>query len=84
MRPEQKFKAGGIEATVWRNKSAKDGAESEFYSVGFAKSYKDKSGSWKTTSSLGVQDIPKAIAVLGKAFEWCVMKRKDDDGSAVA
>ncbi|MEK6961101.1 MAG: hypothetical protein AABX47_08065 [Nanoarchaeota archaeon] len=84
MRPEQKFKAGGVEATVWKNKSQKDGGESEYFSVGFTRSYKDKGGSWKTTNSLAVHDIPKAIAVLGKAYEWCVMKRKDDGQAAEA
>lgn len=75
MKPEQKFKAGGVEATVWKNKSDKPGSQ-DYFSIGFGRSYKDKFGTWKTTSSLGMTDVPKAITVLGKAYEWCVMKKQ--------
>lgn len=80
MKPEQKFRAGAIEATVWKNQSTKPGLL-DYFSVGFAKSYKDKLGAWKTTNSLNVADIPKAITVLGKAYEWCVMKKKETSGA---
>ena len=81
MKPETKFKAGGVEAAVWKNASDKPGSP-EYYSIGFQRTYKDKSGNWKKTNSLGTQDLPKAIAVLTKAYDWCVSKRKEEDGQA--
>ena len=77
MKPEQKFRAGAVEATIWKNISTKPGMSGEYYSISFGRSYKDKSGSWKTTNSLNLTDVPKAIAVIGKAYEWCVMKKKE-------
>ena len=79
MKPEQKFKAGGVEATIWKNQSENQGVQGEYYSIGFARTYKDKSGVWKTTNSLNLTDVPKAIAVLGKAYEWCVVKKKGEE-----
>jgi hypothetical protein len=32
--------------------------------------YKDKTGRWKGTNSLSLNDIPKAILALQKAFEY--------------
>ncbi len=67
--PEIKFKAGGIAATVWKNQS-KDG---EYRTVSFERSYKDKDGTWKKTSSLRLNDLPKATVVLNKAYEHLVL-----------
>ena len=70
MNPEQKYSASGITATVWTN--SKDGKT--FHTVSFDKRYKDKEGNWKSTNSLHVSDLPKAIMVLGKAFEYAALK----------
>lgn len=75
MKPETKFRAGVVQATVWKNQSTKQGLSGDYYSVSFGKNYKDKTGAWKSTNSLNVTEIPKLIAVLGKAYEWCVMKK---------
>ncbi len=77
--PEKKYSAGAISATIWRNEGkSKDGEASEYFSVGFDRKYKDKEGNWKTTSSLRVADLPKAVAVLNLAYQYLVVK----DGSA--
>ena len=69
--PEKKFRAGAISATVWKNQS-KEG--NEFSSVSFEKGYKDANGEWKSTSHLNVNDLPKALVVIGKAFEHLSLK----------
>lgn len=69
--PEKKFRAGAISATVWKNQS-KEG--NEFSSVSFEKGYKDAKGEWKSTSHLNVNDLPKALVVIGKAFEHLSLK----------
>ncbi len=73
--PEMKFRAGAISATVWHNNAHKpDGTVSAYNTISFERGYKDKAGEWKSTNSLRVADIPKAVVVLNKAFEYLVMK----------
>jgi len=77
-KPETKFRAGGCTATVWKNTKEVKGRDVEFYSVTFERSYKDGE-EWKTTNSLGQNDIPKACVVLNKAFEYIVLKQTGDE-----
>lgn len=73
-KPDAKFRAGTISATVWTNQGqSKDGQVRSFSSVSFEKSYKDKEGNWKATKSLNVHDLPKAALVLSKAYEHCAL-----------
>ena len=73
--PEKKFRAGAISATVWRNVvKTKDGQDAEVRTVSFDKRYKDKeTNEWKSSSSLRAMDLPKAVVVLNKAYEYIVL-----------
>jgi hypothetical protein len=68
-KPDKKFKAGAVTATVWKN-DLKDRQGNGFsvYTVSFERTYKDRDGQWKSTSSLRINDIPKLqlVAVEGK------------------
>jgi len=68
-KPEQTFRSGTICASVWDNEVERDGEVRAFKSISFDRRYKDKDGEWQSTNSLRVSDIPRAIMVLGKAFE---------------
>jgi len=68
--PEKKFRAGCVSATVWSNKVKKNGSEIEMKSVSIERSYKDKNDQWKSTNTFGASDIPKALLVLSKAYEY--------------
>jgi hypothetical protein len=73
--PEKKFTTGVIQATVWRNcGKAKTGEAVEYRSISFDRRYKDPEGNWKSTTSLRISDLPKAIVVLNKAYEYAVLK----------
>ena len=78
-KPEMTFRAGGVKATIWNNSAMKDGKKIEYKTVSFDRSYKDKEDAWKTTNSLRSNDIPKAVLVLSKAFEYIALKEEDDD-----
>lgn len=67
MQPVKKFQFGQIQASVWKNQG-KEG--SEFFSVSLDKRYKDAQGIWKSSSSLKPTDLPKAVLVLQKAYEF--------------
>jgi hypothetical protein len=73
-KPEEKFRAGAISATIWKNKGNKAGKETEFYSVKLERRYKDNNDQWQSTESLGINDIPKAILVLQKSFDYIATK----------
>jgi hypothetical protein len=83
--PEKKFRAGAISATVWQNAGQrKDGTVTSFNTISFERGYKDKEGNWKSTSSLRIADIPKAVVVLSKAYEYLVMKQSASETVSVA
>lgn len=74
-KPARKFRAGAVSATIWQNQAiGKDGKPRQFASVNLERSYKDKNGEWKTTHSLGDSDLPKAIVLLSKAYEFLALR----------
>jgi len=73
--PEKKFSTGGLTATVWENQGKnREGIDVSYRTVSFQRRYTDKNGEWQSTSTLRVNDIPKASLVLQKAYEYLVMK----------
>jgi len=80
-RPEKKFRAGAVSATVWLNKGQKTtGEESEYRTISIERSYTDKEGKWQTTNSLRVNDLPKMAVVTQKAYEYLVFNEQDLKG----
>jgi len=77
--PEKKFSTGAISATIWKNNgiSKRTGEETEYRTVTLQRRYRDKDGNWQTSSSLRVNDLPKASLVLQKAYEFIVLKDQD-------
>ena len=75
--PEKKFRAGAISAAIWENQTMRDGQQTSFNTISFERAYKDKQGQWQNTHSLRVSDIPKAVLVLNKAYEYLILKNKD-------
>jgi len=74
--PEKKIKAGACTASIFVNEvQTKDGTL-EMKTVVFQRTYKDKAGNFQNTSSFGTNDIPKAILVLSKAYEYLVLDEK--------
>ncbi|MFH1511320.1 MAG: hypothetical protein ABIF10_06520 [Candidatus Woesearchaeota archaeon] len=79
--PEKKFSAGAVSATVWKNEvQGKPGAS--YFSVGLQRSYKDKDGNWQHTTSLRLNDLPKASLVLERVYEFLVLKETGDEAEA--
>ena len=75
--PERKFRAGAISATVWKNTVEKEGTTFDFRTLSLERNYKDKQDEWQSTSTLRVNDIPKAVLVLNKAYEFLLLKEQD-------
>jgi len=69
-KPETSFKVGAVRASVFRNLVANNGKMVPLPKVVIEVRYKDKTGQWNGTNSLSVNDIPKAILALQKAFDY--------------
>ena len=55
--------------SIFENTIMKDDKILTIPKVVFQVRYKDKQGQWKSTSSLSVNDIPKAINALQRAYQ---------------
>lgn len=67
--PLARYKAGPITSTVWENQIHVNGNRKTVLKTSVQGRYKDKSGTWKSTSSFSRNEIPLAIYCLQKAFE---------------
>jgi hypothetical protein len=72
-KPEISFKCGSCETSVFENEINNGGKTIKVKKVAFQKRYKNSDGEWKSTYSLDVNDIPKAILALSKAYEYLVL-----------
>jgi hypothetical protein len=80
-KPEISFKCGSCDAAVFENEIATGDKTIKIKKVSFQKRYKNSDGEWKTTHSLDVNDIPKAILALSKAYEYLVLSDKSTGGA---
>ena len=69
--PIKKFGAGAIQIAVWENETKEGG---KYNTISMQRSYKDKDDEWKSSGSLRVNDIPKAILALQKTYEYIMLK----------
>ncbi|MBN1501920.1 hypothetical protein JW930_00110 [Candidatus Woesearchaeota archaeon] len=76
--PEKKFRAGAVTATVWKNTKEKSGSIYEFRTVSFERRYRDNKGEWQSTNSLRSNDLPKAVLVLNKAYEYLALTEQEN------
>ena len=77
-KPIETFRAGLVQASIFMNERKVDGKDVEIPSISVQKRYMDK-GSWKSTSSFNLNDLPKAMLVLAKAYDYVLSRRKDGD-----
>lgn len=68
-KPEKKFQAGAIEASIFENEIQHNGKTIKIKKIAFQKRYKGADGSWKSTATIDVSELPRAVLVLSKAFE---------------
>lgn len=79
--PEKKIRASPVSATIWSNEGkGKNGEPVNYRTISLERNYKDKDGKWKSTNSFRITDIPKAVLVLNKAYEYLLI---NDDESKV-
>ena len=74
VQPEKVFKIGAVRASVFRNIIMNAGQSIPLPKVVVEVRYKDKAGNWQGTNSLSINELPKAILALQKAFEYLMEK----------
>jgi hypothetical protein len=83
-KPEISFKVGAVRASVFRNLVANNGKMVPLFKVILEVRYKDKAGRWNGTNSLSLNDIPKAILALQKAFEYLTGHKEPEPAEDLA
>ena len=79
--PEKKFRAGAVSATIWKNEGSGENKQNfSYFTVGMDRRYKDKSGQWQSSNSLRLNDLPKAVLVLNKAYEFLMLNEQAQPG----
>lgn len=80
-RPIKTLEAWPIKAAVWANTADKDGETRTFHSVTFERRYRAQDGTWRSTQSFGVEDLPKLALLATKAFDQLVVEARDGDAA---
>ena len=82
-KPEKSFRCGGCETAIFENEIAAGGKTIRVKKISFQKRYRNSDGEWKSTTSLDVNDIPKAVVALQKAYEYLVLVESAEKGNIV-
>ena len=78
-RPEKVFQNGAVRAAIFVNERERDGQSFTKRQVSFQKLYRDKEGEFKGTNSLDINDLPKAVIVLQKAYDYLTVRQEFED-----
>ena len=80
--PLAKFKAGKVSSALWENQIQVKGASVTILKATIQRRYKDKSGTWKSSTSFSRNEIPLAIHCMQKAFEKIIEKQNEEASSS--
>jgi len=83
-KPLRSFAAGGVRAAIWENEIRVNGSAKTILKATVERRYKDKSGTWKSTTSFSRNEIPLAVYCLEKAFEAIVGEEHVQNGNGAA
>ena len=82
-KPIKDFRAGNIQASVWRNELNKDGQTVVRHSVRIQKRYRTKGGDYESTEYYFCDDLPRLILVARKAFEFIALQESKDADESI-
>ena len=77
-KPIKSFKAGAIRASIFANAQQNVYAKNQpAHRIVLDRRYKDRDGNWKSTNGFSKTELPTAIVVMQKAYEYLAMKEED-------
>lgn len=82
-KPVKSYKAGSVEASVWRQEVEKNGHTILRHSVCIQKQFKNKEGKWQNSNYFFPEDLPKLELVTKKAFECVSLKESEEIGEDI-
>ena len=83
-KPLKTFAAGGVRAAIWENEIQVNGSAKNVLKATVERRYKDRNGTWKSSTSFSRNEIPLAIYCLEQAFEGIIeLEKAGSDGSGV-
>jgi len=82
-KPIKDFRAGNIQASVWRNEVDKNGQTVVRHSVRIQKQYRNDDGDYQETNYFFRDDLPKLILVSQKAFEFISLNESKEAEESV-
>ena len=71
-KPVYKLDLNGLRATVWKNQ----GKSGDYYTVQLSRSFRDKKGKWKDSSSFGVRHLAAVRSLLDQAEAFVATQEK--------
>jgi hypothetical protein len=75
--PKTSFRSGSCVASIFANTRQDGDRVYEQLAVSFQRRYRAKDGKWKSTTALGISDVPDAILVLQKVWEFARLKENN-------
>jgi hypothetical protein len=82
-KPIKNFRSGGIQASVWRDETEKNGQTVVRHSVRIQKQFRKEDGNYQDTNYYFQDDLPKLILVAQKAFEFISLKGPKDTEESI-
>jgi len=76
--PLAKFKAGQVSSALWENEVQMPRGTVRILKATIQRRYKDKKGTWQSSTSFSRNEIPLAIHCLQKAFEKIIEKQNEE------
>ena len=73
-KPIKDFRAGNIQASVWRTEVQKNGQTIVRHSVRIQKQYRKDDNSYENTDYFFPEDLPKLVLVAQEAFRFISLK----------
>lgn len=78
---EKTFRQGSCNASIVKSIHVSGERSFTLRKVVFQRHYRDNDGNWKSTHDLRVNDIPKAVIVLNRAYEFLTSNGGPEDDS---
>jgi len=77
-KPIKDFRAGNIQASIWRNEVQQDGQTRTRHSTRIQKRYRKDDGSYENTDYFFPEELPRVRLLAEKAFEYIVLTESKD------
>lgn len=77
-KPIKNFRAGTIQASVWRTEIQRDSQRFVRYSVRVQRQYRKDDGNYENTDYFFPEDLPKLALVANEAFKFISLKESTE------